>query len=159
MRVGGGIVADSRPKDEFKECGLKGAFLRETMPEFALIETMLLENGIIKYLGRHLQRLKKSARYFSIACPVDQIKTALEAYAAKQSGRIRLRLLLKPDGDFLIRHQIAARFVNAHLLRDGTGSALIVSAEHDDFFQSRGVEHSQGFRGFRAHRVADGKDT
>jgi para-aminobenzoate synthetase/4-amino-4-deoxychorismate lyase len=118
MGVGGGIVYDSRPKDEFEECGLKGAFLRETMPEFALIETMLLENGMIKYLGRHLQRLKKSARYFSIACPVDQIKTALEAYAAKQSGRIRLRLLLKPDGDFLIRHQPAS---------SGPASSLLVA--------------------------------
>lgn len=116
MGVGGGIVADSRPKDEFKECKLKGAFLRETMPEFALIETMLLENGKIQYFRRHLQRLKISARYFSIACPVDQIKTALEVYTAKQSGRIRLRLLLKPDGAFLIQHQPVASWPASSLL-------------------------------------------
>jgi len=108
MGVGGGIVYDSRPKDEFEECRLKGKFLIGTMPEFALIETMLLENGKLKYLSRHLQRLKKSARYFSIACPVDKIKTALNAYAAKLAGRIRLRLLLKPDGNISIQHQPAA---------------------------------------------------
>ncbi|MBP1711712.1 MAG: para-aminobenzoate synthase, subunit, partial [Deltaproteobacteria bacterium] len=108
MGVGGGIVYDSRPKDEFEECRLKGKFLTGTMPEFALIETMLLENGKIKYLSSHLRRLKKSARYFSIACSVDKIKTALSAYAAKLSGSIRLRLLLKPDGDILIQHQPAA---------------------------------------------------
>ncbi|PKN88607.1 MAG: aminodeoxychorismate synthase, component I [Deltaproteobacteria bacterium HGW-Deltaproteobacteria-1] len=104
MGVGGGIVFDSRPKNEFEECRLKGQFLTGTMPEFALIETMLLTDGKIKYLRRHLRRLKKTARTFSIACPVDKIKTALNACAAKLSGRIRLRLLLKPDGNFLIQH-------------------------------------------------------
>ncbi|MDD4356524.1 MAG: aminodeoxychorismate synthase component I [Smithellaceae bacterium] len=105
MGVGGGIVADSRPEDEFEECRLKGQFLTGTIPEFALIETMLLEKGRIKYLSRHLQRLKNSARFFSIACPLDEIKTSLNSYAAKLSGRIRLRLLVKPDGNFLIQHQ------------------------------------------------------
>jgi para-aminobenzoate synthetase/4-amino-4-deoxychorismate lyase len=108
MGVGGGIVYDSRPKDEFEECRLKGQFLTGTLPEFALIETMLLENGKIKYLSSHLRRLKKSARYFSIVCPLDKIKTALNSYAAKQSGRLRLRLLVKPDGDSSIQHQPAA---------------------------------------------------
>jgi para-aminobenzoate synthetase/4-amino-4-deoxychorismate lyase len=107
MGVGGGIVYDSRPKDEFEECRLKGQFLTGTMPEFALIETMLLTDGKIKYLSRHLRRLKESARYFSIACPVDKIKAALNSDAAKLSGRIRLRLLLKPDGDISIQHQPA----------------------------------------------------
>ncbi len=108
MGVGGGIVYDSRPKDEFEECRLKGQFLTGSMPEFGLIETMLLENGKMKYLSRHLQRLKKSASYFSIACPVDKIKTALNFYAAKLSGSIRLRLLLKSDGHIFIQHQPAA---------------------------------------------------
>jgi para-aminobenzoate synthetase/4-amino-4-deoxychorismate lyase len=108
MGVGGGIVYDSRPKDEFEECRLKGQFLTGSMPEFGLIETMLLENGKMKYLSRHLQRLKKSASYFSIACPVDKIKTALNFYAAKLSSSIRLRLLLKSDGHVFIQHQPAA---------------------------------------------------
>jgi len=41
MGIGGGIVDDSRPEEEFAECRLKAQFLINNMPEFALIETML----------------------------------------------------------------------------------------------------------------------
>ncbi|MHB8137977.1 MAG: aminodeoxychorismate synthase component I [Smithellaceae bacterium] len=105
MGIGGGIVNDSQPKDEYAECRLKAQFLKNAMPEFALIETMLFTDGKIKYLNRHLKRLKTSADYFSIPCSIAKIKIALNTYAAKLTGRIRLRLLLKSGGDILIKHQ------------------------------------------------------
>jgi len=108
MGIGGGIVDDSRPEEEFAECRLKAQFLINNMPEFALIETMLSTNGIIKYLSRHLQRLKASAEFFSIPCSIDKIKTALRAYAEKLNGDIRLRLLLKSGGSIVIQHQSVA---------------------------------------------------
>jgi len=108
MGIGGGIVYDSQPQEEYAECRLKGQFLLNTMPEFALIETMLFTDGKIKYLNRHLRRLKKSANYFSIPCSGDKIKTALNASALKLTGNIRLRLLLKSGGDILIQHQPVA---------------------------------------------------
>jgi len=110
MGIGGGIVYDSQPEDEFAECQLKARFLINAIPEFALIETMLCADGKIKYLSRHLRRLKTSANYFSIPCPANGIKTALNTYAAKLTGSIRLRLLLKSGGEIIIQHRpVAAR--------------------------------------------------
>ena len=50
------------------------------------------------------------------------------------------------------------RFIDACLFGDGTGGALIVTAQHHHFFETDGVEHFQGFRDFRAHGVANGED-
>lgn len=104
MGIGGGIVNDSQPKEEYAECRLKGQFLINAMPPFALIETMLLASGKIKYLNRHLKRLKTSANFFSIPCPLDKIKAALNAHAEKLTGHVRLRLLLR-SGGFTIEHR------------------------------------------------------
>ncbi len=64
MGVGGGIVADSDPEGEYRECLLKAAFLMRTRPDFQLIETMLWENGYRLESG-HLDRLESSAAYFN----------------------------------------------------------------------------------------------
>lgn len=105
MGVGGGIVHDSRPGEEYRECRLKGQFLTNNMPAPALIETMLLKDGKIKYLIRHLRRLKASATFFSIPCPHDDIRAALNAYTAGLTGSQRLRLLLQSGGSFTIEHR------------------------------------------------------
>lgn len=105
MGVGGGIVHDSRPEEEFAESQLKALFLIKTMPEFALIETMLFTGGKIKYLNQHLQRLKSSANFFSIPASIAKIKTALIDCTAKLTGSVRLRLLLKSGGDISIQNQ------------------------------------------------------
>ncbi len=120
MGIGGGIVYDSQPGEEYAECRLKGQFLTNSIPELALIETMLLTNGKIKYLSRHLRRLKTSAKFFSISFPISKIRAALSAYAAKQTGHMRLRLLLKSGGGFTIEHQPAA-------LRPGSSPPVAVS--------------------------------
>ncbi|MEE9911516.1 MAG: chorismate-binding protein [Deltaproteobacteria bacterium] len=108
MGIGGGIVYDSRPEEEYAECRLKGQFLINAMPEFALIETMLFTDGKIKYLSRHLQRLKTSAQFFFMPCPVSRIKKELKVYTEKLTGSFRLRLLLKSGGNFIIQHQPVA---------------------------------------------------
>jgi len=108
MGIGGGIVNDSRPEEEYAECLLKGQFLMNAAPEFALIETMLVAGGIIKSLNRHLARLKASADYFSIPCFPEKIRKAAKSYAARLAGRMRLRLLLKADGGIVLAHQPVA---------------------------------------------------
>jgi para-aminobenzoate synthetase/4-amino-4-deoxychorismate lyase len=102
MGIGGGIVYDSQPEEEFSECRLKAKFLKNTRPAFGLIETMLLKNGKIRNLARHLRRLKTSADFFSILCPKAEIKDRLTAFAAASTGDARLRLLLEPDGEILL---------------------------------------------------------
>jgi para-aminobenzoate synthetase/4-amino-4-deoxychorismate lyase len=111
MGMGGGIVFDSQPEDEYSECLLKAQFLKNSIPEFALIETMLLGNGKIKHLNMHLRRLKTSAQYFGIPCVKAVIKNELLRYAKSLTGKIRLRLLLKSVGEIVLEHQpfIAAR--------------------------------------------------
>jgi len=104
MGIGGGIVADSRPHEEYKECLLKGHFLVKSRPAFALIETMLCVRGNIKYLAAHLKRLKTSARYFHIPCNARAIKQDLQKYAAKRPGICRLRLLMDSCGKTSFEH-------------------------------------------------------
>ena len=60
--------------------------------------------------------------------------------------------------DFLLGHEVAIGFVDACLPGDGIDGALVVAAEHDDFFNACVVEQSEGVGGFGAHGVADGKD-
>ena len=105
MGVGGGIVFDSQPQEEYAECQLKAKFLFDAMSDFALIETMLFTEGKIQYLPRHLQRLKASANYFTIPCPIGKIQNALKEYTTRLTGKIRLRLLLKSNREIVLEHQ------------------------------------------------------
>jgi para-aminobenzoate synthetase / 4-amino-4-deoxychorismate lyase len=106
MGVGGGIVFDSQSEEEYSECRIKAQFLVNSIPDFALIETMLLDNCKIRYLDQHLRRLKVSAHYFGIPCVITAIKKDLLKYAESLSGKIRLRLLLKPSGEINLEHKL-----------------------------------------------------
>ena len=80
MGVGSGIVWDSDPGGEYEECALKGAFLtkpRSVQPRSAepdddlrLIETMRYDGLCIPLFDRHVERLARSAEYFSF--PFDE---------------------------------------------------------------------------------------
>jgi len=95
MGVGGGIVADSHPADEYRECLLKASFLTRPRNDFQLIETMLCENNAITLLEFHLNRLENSARYFDF--PFDRATTRIRIQEAANSlptSRHSIRLLL-----------------------------------------------------------------
>ena len=65
LYVGSGIVADSYAAAEFQECQLKSAFIHTKTPDFAILESMCMdETGQINRLEQHLQRLQNSAEYF-----------------------------------------------------------------------------------------------
>lgn len=104
MGVGSGIVYDSKPDEEYQECQIKAQFLTKAIPQFALIETMLFTDSKIKYLDLHLRRLKKSARYFGISCDITTTKKQLQEYAKYFVGKMRLRLLLKSNGEIVLEH-------------------------------------------------------
>jgi para-aminobenzoate synthetase/4-amino-4-deoxychorismate lyase len=99
MGIGGGIVADSTPADEFEECLLKGDFLTKDIETFSLIETMRLKEGDIFLLDLHLNRLKESAIYFDIPCQIDDIRYELLRISTDNSrGTYKLRILLDQAG-------------------------------------------------------------
>jgi para-aminobenzoate synthetase/4-amino-4-deoxychorismate lyase len=85
MGIGSGIVIDSDPAAEFRECLLKAEFLtRASSPflgNFSLIETLLWRGGY-SLIELHLDRLEDSARYFGFICDRAAVKAALFAYAA-----------------------------------------------------------------------------
>jgi para-aminobenzoate synthetase/4-amino-4-deoxychorismate lyase len=104
MGVGGGIVADSIPADEYRECLLKASFLTRKRHDFQLIETMFVESNNIALFPLHLDRLEASARYFDFNFDRAEAETTITQYAsqlpADQSHR--LRLLLDSAGELTL---------------------------------------------------------
>ena len=97
MGVGSGVVIDSDPAAEYRECLLKANFLTGSahrtpspiggnipivsQPEgFSLIETMLWDGGY-PLLELHLDRLEDSAKYFDFSCDRAAVRAALEDHA------------------------------------------------------------------------------
>jgi len=88
MGVGSGIVIDSNPTDEFRECQLKATFLTShtdsasypSPDSFSLVET-LLWRGDYPLIELHLDRLEDSAHYFAFPFDRAQAKAALQSHA------------------------------------------------------------------------------
>jgi para-aminobenzoate synthetase/4-amino-4-deoxychorismate lyase len=110
MGTGSGVVIDSVPADEYRECLLKAEFLttaqRSASEEFSLIETMLWQ-GAYPLLELHLDRLMDSAAYFAINANRDEIRAALDNHARQftAGSAQRVRLLLNRYGQSEIKHQ------------------------------------------------------
>ena len=101
LGLGAGIVADSRPGDEWRECLAKGAFVKSHR-RFDLIETMAFDPlaGIAE-LDRHLGRMKRSAERFDF--PFDRHSARNELQAATfRVGPSLVRLLLSRSGALAI---------------------------------------------------------
>src|SRR5690606_22341518 len=101
LGVGSGIVADSDPRAEYRECRLKAAFFAEPQEDFALIETMRAEGGAVPLLDLHLARLEGSARYFGFPAAIGEVRAEIEELLASlaRGGVHRLRLLLDRTGE------------------------------------------------------------
>jgi len=111
MGVGSGIVIDSDPAAEFRECQLKAQFLTQPgdrLPsEFSLVETLLWD-GSYPLIELHLARLADSAAYFGFPCERWEVRAALLAEEATFPDRRprKVRLLLSPDGALQIASEI-----------------------------------------------------
>ena len=120
MGSGGGIVIDSDPEAEFRECLLKAEFLTHRAghaPEpFSLIETMLWDEGF-PLLELHLDRLADSASYFDFPCDREKIAAALAAHARQFSAPRKLRLLLNAEGKLHLEDQPFTAEVSARVAR------------------------------------------
>lgn len=113
MGVGSGIVIDSNPAEEYRECQLKAEFLMASVRQpreiltpsdhFLLIETMLW-NGSYPLIELHLDRLTDSAEFFAFPCDRDAVRGALEEHAQQfsDSASRKVRLLLDAEGSLHI---------------------------------------------------------
>jgi len=103
--VGGGIVWDSIPEEEFREGLLKARFFLSPLPYFKLIETFYFdtqkENPLLLF---HYKRIKNSALYFGFKIPYclksyEEFKRFVKNKAfGLKSGIYKIRLLISPDG-------------------------------------------------------------
>ncbi len=96
MGVGSGIVADSLPDAEWRECRLKAAFIRTGDPGLKLIETLRRENGVYPMWAGHLARLRRSAEWFGF--PLDEQRLCRELGRQPATGVWRIRLTLDSTG-------------------------------------------------------------
>lgn len=99
-RVGGAIVWDSTAIEEWEETLTKISFLT---PSFELVETILVQDGKMKYKAAHFNRMKKSAKALGF-----KFNKEIEKIIPEKDGI--LRILLNKDGTFqtqyLPLHQI-----------------------------------------------------
>ncbi|HEZ6672210.1 TPA: bifunctional anthranilate synthase component I family protein/aminotransferase class IV [Neisseria meningitidis] len=101
--VGSGIVIDSDPAAEYRECGWKARFLNELRPDFGIFETLRVENRQCALLNRHLCRLKAAAQALNLPLP-DGCENQIKQYIADlPDGVFRVKALLASDGISLSR--------------------------------------------------------
>ena len=105
--VGSGIVIDSDPAAEYRECGWKARFLNELRPAFGIFETMRVENRQCRLLDLHLGRLKTSAQALNLPLP-DDCEIRIRQYIADlPDGLFRLKAELVSDG-LILSHAATA---------------------------------------------------
>ncbi|HEV2274616.1 MAG TPA: aminodeoxychorismate synthase component I [Acidobacteriaceae bacterium] len=154
MGVGGGIVADSDPSSEYRECLLKASFLTRRRPDFQLLETLLWD-GRFGLISRHLDRLESSAAYFDFFLDRNAVLTQLmEAAALFQPGAYyRVRLTLDRPGNVEITSTTylpARRETRVRLATERTSSS--------DVFLRHKTTHRQRYDKVYAQARADGWD-
>lgn len=122
LGIGGGIVIDAQPEREYAECLLKARFLTGLDPGFELIETLRLEQGGYPFLALHLQRLSSSAGALGFACPLSEIRAALQRRAAENgAGLHRVRLTLAHAGTW--------QLTSAALAEDPSPKQAVIASE------------------------------
>jgi para-aminobenzoate synthetase/4-amino-4-deoxychorismate lyase len=104
LGLGSGVVVDSKPRDEWAECRLKGVFVERERQSFDLIETMRFDpqEGILE-LGRHLDRLGASSDALDFRFDRHAARNELQAATFGRKERAMVRLLLSQTGSMAIQ--------------------------------------------------------
>jgi len=103
LGVGGAIVADSEAMSEWRECLVKGAFVRGPAGGHDLIESMLFdpEKGI-ELLELHLERMKASALELGFSFDRHEARNRIQALCFELDRKAKLRLLLARSGELAL---------------------------------------------------------
>jgi len=101
LGVGSAIVADSEVMTEWRECLVKGGFVRMNAGGADLIETMRFtpEEGV-PLLELHLERIKASASELGFAFDRHAVRNAIQALCFEADAPARLRLLASRGGAY-----------------------------------------------------------
>ncbi|HNJ46921.1 MAG TPA: aminodeoxychorismate synthase component I [Novosphingobium sp.] len=101
LGVGSAIVADSDAMQEWRECLVKGGFVRLNAAGCDLIETMRFtpEEGI-PLLELHLERIKASAAELGFSFDRHAVRNAIQALCFDADRPARLRLLASRSGAY-----------------------------------------------------------
>ena len=99
MGAGSAVVADSEVMDEWRECLVKGSFLRLNASSADLIETMAFDpvQGIA-LLELHLERMKASAAELGFAFDRHALRNAIHALCFDLDAPARVRLVASRSG-------------------------------------------------------------
>ena len=106
MGVGSGIVADSVPRDEFRETCIKAGFLNSHSHENSdLFETVLMkENGSLLWYQEHLDRLQRSAADLGYHFDREAADSAVyDQLGHGARGPAMIRILLTRVGDISVQ--------------------------------------------------------
>jgi len=106
MGIGSGIVWDSDPVEEYRECRLKADFFFMPACDFELLETLLYRAGRYRLLDSHIRRMAESAGYFDFGFDAAGLAAFLSAYARglADKGPYRVRVLCDRRGRFRAEH-------------------------------------------------------
>ncbi|WP_439566682.1 aminodeoxychorismate synthase component I [Sphingopyxis sp.] len=99
LGLGSGIVADSRPAEEWRECLAKGEFVGAAGARFDLIETMFFDpvEGVQRLEG-HLARMKASAAALGFTFDRHGARNSLQSATFRLRSAARVRMRLAPSG-------------------------------------------------------------
>ncbi len=99
MGVGSGVVADSALSREWRECVVKGNFLRLSAGNADLIETMAFDPASgIALLELHLERMKASAADLGFSFDRHAVRNAIHALCFDLDAPAKVRLLVSRSG-------------------------------------------------------------
>jgi para-aminobenzoate synthetase/4-amino-4-deoxychorismate lyase len=146
--VGGGIVWDSDPDEEYAECEIKAGILTRRWPKFKLLESLLWtpDEGYF-LLEHHLERLRDSAAYFRYACDLaavrEKLATCEESLPPEEQ---KVRMLLSRRGEVLLQ---ASRIGDLESVRLGLATENVNSR---NVFLFHKTTHRELYASMRATR-------
>lgn len=141
MGVGSAVVADSDILGEWRECVLKGNFLRLTAGQADLIETMAFDPAQgVPLLELHLERMKASAAELGFEFDRHAIRNAIQALCFDLDAPAKLRLVVAKSG----AHALEVTPLPAPLGRDAVCAVLPLPVASGDWR----LRHKTSDRGF-----------